>query len=165
MSAVVIDENVLIVAEKQFADDFTGDLCIRDCVRALRAARDQLIVLDTRDLILRKYLKHLKPLRREWEGSEFLIWLMDNQFKAERCERVKITPLETGFAEVPLELRVPDAANQIFDLDDHIWLAVAKASVNNPVILNATDTDWHHWCDRLEGHGFQIQFLCPELMT
>ena len=165
MSAVVIDENVLIVAEKQFADDFTSDVCLRDCVRALRAARDQLIVLDARDLILRKYLTQLKPLRREWEGSEFLIWLMDNQFRAEHCERVTITPLNPSFAEVPLELRLPDAAHQIFDLDDHIWLAVAKASANNPMILNATDTDWHHWRDRLEKHGFQIRFLCPELMT
>ena len=165
MSAVVIDENVLIVAEKQAPDPHTNDACIRSCIQALREARDQLIVLDDREMILQKYFRQLRPMRRESEGSEFLIWLRENQFNSGHCERVTITPLETSFAEVPLVLRVPNAANQIFDLDDHIWLAVAKASANNPVILNATDTDWHHWRDRLEGHGFQVRFLCPELMT
>ena len=165
MSAMVIDENVLIVAEKQAPDPHTNDACIRSCIQALRDARDQLIVLDTRGLMMRKYRKQLKPLQPNWLGSEFLMWLESNQFRAERCERVTVTPFETSFAEVPLELRVPDGANQIFDLDDHIWLAVAKASVNNSVIVNATDTDWHHWRDCLERHGFKIQFLCPELMT
>jgi hypothetical protein len=55
--------------------------------------------------------------------------------------------------------------NKIFDLDDHIWLAAAKASINNPTILNATDTDWHEWLPQLEQHGFQIEFLCPDLMN
>ena len=166
MSAVVIDENVLIVAEKRMPEGDLLDEHIRSCIEALRKAKTQRIVLDTQNVILRKYIKHFKPVRNNGAGSEFLIWLMEGgQHMSERCERVTITPLETSFAEVPLELRVRDAANQIFDLDDHIWLAVAKASVNNPMILNATDTDWHHWRDRLEAHGFQIQFLCPELMT
>ncbi len=164
MSAVVIDENVLIVAEKQAPDPHTNDACIRSCIQALRKARDQLIVLDAQGSIIQKYRKQLKPLQPSWLGSEFLMWLESNQFRPEHCERVTITPLNPSFAEVPLELRELDAA-KTFDLDDHIWLAVAKASANNPVILNATDTDWHHWRGRLEGHGFQIEPLCPELMT
>jgi hypothetical protein len=55
--------------------------------------------------------------------------------------------------------------NKIFDLDDHIWLAAAKASANDPTILNATDTDWHEWKDQLKQHGFKIEPLCPDLMT
>ncbi len=165
MSAVVIDENVLVVAEKQSPDVHTGDACLQKCVQALQNARGQIVVLDDLGLMLQKYSKHLKPVRRDWEGSEFLIWLFDNQFRLERCERVKITPLEFSFAEVPLELRQRDPeTNKIFDLDDHIWLAAAKASINNPTILNATDTDWHEWDIRLKQHGFQIEPLCSDLM-
>jgi hypothetical protein len=166
MKAAVIDENVLIVAEKQSADVHTNDVCLKNCVQALRDAREQIVVLDELGLMLQKYSKQLKPVRRDWEGSEFLIWLFDNQFMKDRCERVKITPLEPSFAEVPLELQNPDpVTNKIFDLDDHIWLAAAKASSNNPTILNATDTDWHEWLPQIEQHGFQIEFLCPDLMN
>jgi hypothetical protein len=165
MKAVVIDENVLVVAEKQSPDVHTDRACLENCQKALQAARHQIVILDELSLMLQKYSKQLKPVRRDWEGSEFLIWLFDNQFNPERCERVKVTPLEPSFAEVPLELRNPDSVtNKIFDLDDHIWLAAAKASVNNPTILNAVDTDWHEWRTQLEQHGFQIEFLCPDLM-
>ena len=93
MSAVVIDENVLIVAEKQAPDSHTNDACIRSCIQALRDARDQLIVLDAQGLIVQKYRRQLKPLQPSWLGSEFLMWLESNQFRPERCERVTITPL------------------------------------------------------------------------
>jgi hypothetical protein len=165
MSAFVIDENVLIVAEKQAPDKDTNDACIQNCIEALRKVRTEMLVLDSNDLIFAKYRKHFEPIRRNGQGTEFLIWLMQNQFYPDRCERVKITPLEPSFVEVPLELRNPDpATNKIFDLDDHIWLAAAKASVNNPIILNATDTDWYEWRDQLKEHDFQLEFLCPNLM-
>jgi hypothetical protein len=166
MSAFVIDENVLIVAEKQAPDKDTNDACIQNCIEALRKVRTEMLVLDVDDLIFAKYRKHFEPIRRNGQATEFLIWLMQNQFYSDRCERVKITPLALSFAEVPLELQNLDPmTNKIFDLDDHIWLAAAKASANNPTILNATDTDWHDWLPQLEQHEFQIEFLCPELKT
>jgi hypothetical protein len=166
MSAFVIDENVLIVAEKQAPDKDTNDACIQNCIEALRKVRNEILVLDSDGLIFAKYRKHFEPIRRNGQGTEFLIWLMQNQFYSERCERVKVTPLEPSFAEVPLELRNPDpVTNKIFDLDDHIWLAAAKASINNPTILNATDTDWYEWLPELEQHDCKIEFLCPELKT
>jgi hypothetical protein len=163
MNAVVIDENVLIVAEKQTADEFTNRMCIESCQQALKAARGQIVVLDAADVILHKYLKQLKPLKRkgfDFEGSEFLIWLFDVQHDERYCERVIVTPLETSFEEVPLELRIPDAENKVFDLDDHIWLAAACASKNNPTILNATDSDWKDWEKQLQKHGFDVRCIC-----
>jgi hypothetical protein len=166
MSAFVIDENVLIVAEKQAADKDTNDACIQNCIEALRKVRSELLVLDSDSLIFTKYRKHFEPIRRNGQATEFLIWLMQNQFYPDRCERVKITPLSPSFAEVPLDLRSPDpVTNKIFDLDDHIWLAAAKASTNNPTILNATDKDWYQWQIQLEQHGFQIEFVCLYKMT
>ena len=163
MSAVVIDENVLIVAEKQSADVFTDLTCIKNCQQALKTARGQITVLDVGGVVLQKYIKHFKPVRRrgfEFEGTEFLIWLFDAQHDPRYCEQVKITALEPSFLEVPLELRIPDAENKVFDLDDHIWLAAAKASKNSPTILNATDSDWKNWEQQLLKHGFDIRCIC-----
>jgi hypothetical protein len=166
MSAFVIDENVLIIAEKEMPDEHTDDACIQRCIQALRLARENLIVLDESEKILKKYIEKFKPIEKGRAGFEIMMWLFEYQCNPERCERVKITPLEDSFAEVPLELRNPDpVTKKIFDLDDHIWLAAAKASTNNPTILNATDTDWHEWRTQLEQHDFKIEFLCPDLMT
>ena len=165
MNAVVIDENVLVVAEKMGADEHTSDECRRNCIKTLRQARNALIVLDETGLIHAQYSKHLKPVRRDQEGSEFLIWLWDNQYNPKHFERVKITKLEDGsFAEVPLELRQPNSVSgKIFDLDDHKWLAVAQTSQHSPTILNATDSDWFLWRERLEAHGFKIgDPICEE---
>jgi hypothetical protein len=97
-------------------------------------------------------------------ASEFLIWLMQNQFQTAFCERVSITPLEDSFAQVPPKIREKDAAGQRFDRKDHKWLAVAQASLNSPTILNATDTDWKNWFELLSQHGFLVRFLCQEWM-
>jgi hypothetical protein len=163
-SAAVIDDNVLIVAEKPEADSHTAERCHLNCIAALREARKSMIVLDDSGKILSGYIKKLEPFRRNSEGSEFLIWLMQNQYSPEHCERVKITELEDSFAEVPLEIREKNASGQRFDRKDHKWLAVARASKLDPEILNATDTDWADWFELLEEHGFKIRFLCPELM-
>ena len=164
MNAVVIDENVLIVAEKMGADSDTSDQCRRNCIAALRQARSSLVVLDESDLILRQYIKHFKPIHKNREGSEFLIWLMQNQYNPKHFERVKITKLEDSFEEVPLELRQTNSVSgKIFDLDDHKWLAVAQTSQHSPTILNATDSDWFLWRERLEAHGFKIgDPICEE---
>jgi hypothetical protein len=165
MSAFVIDENVLIVAEVKPPEP-GREACLQPCIDALREAMRQKVVLDDSEVILSKYSKQIKKVRQNGMGMEFWIWLIQNQHHVERCERVKITPLEPSFAEVPLELQSLDpVTNKIFDLDDHIWLAAAKASANNPTILNATDKDWYQWQIQLEQHGFQIKFLCPYKMT
>ncbi len=165
MSAFVIDENVLVVAEKEMPDEHTDDACIQRCIQALRLARKNLIVLDDSERILKKYIDKFRPIEKGRAGFEIMMWLFEYQCNPERCERVKITPLEDSFAEIPLELRQLDPeTNKRFDRKDHIWLAAAKASANNPTILNATDTDWRDWRTQLERHGFQIEFLCPNLM-
>jgi hypothetical protein len=165
MPAFVIDDNLLIVAEKAVADEHTSESCRQNCLLALRQAQKNVVVLDKSDQILSGYLQKLRPLRRELAGSEFLIWLLQNQYHSSHCERVTITPLDDSFAEVPPEIREKNASGQRFDRKDHKWLAVARASVNSPVILNATDTDWRDWLGLLEQNGFLIRFVCPELMV
>ena len=164
MTAFVVDENVLTVAEKSGADEYTTEENRLSCIAALRQAMNSMTVLDVSKIIIGQYFKQVKPIKKNRTGSEFLLWLWANQYVPEHCEQVSITKLGDSYAEVPLEIRMPDAAGKLFDLDDHKWLAVARASANSPTILNATDSDWLEWLVLLEKNGFVIRFLCPELM-
>ena len=81
-------------------------------------------------------------------------------YNPDRCESVEITPrndLEDDFHEFPDD---PALAN--FDRSDRKYVAVARASQQSPVILNATDSDWWHHRETFEKHGVVIEFLCPE---
>ena len=159
MSAFVIDENVLVNAMKEAPDENTTDVCIRQCAKTLLDVRKGIVVLDDTNIIYRKYRSHFRETPTK-KTPEFLVWLLSVQHMPKYCERVKVTPLESSFEEVPLELRTPNAENKVFDLDDHIWLAAAKASKNNPTILNATDSDWKDWGQKLKEHGFDVRSIC-----
>ncbi len=164
MSAFVIDENVLVNSMKEAPDENTTDTCIRNCMQTLMDVRKGVVVLDDTNIIYRKYRSHFRetPTRKT---PEFLVWLLSVQHIPNFCERVKVTPLEPSYAEVPHELRFPDEENKVFDLDDHIWLAVAKASKLEPTIVNATDSDWKIWQTRLEQHGFRVNCVCELTAT
>jgi hypothetical protein len=157
MTAVVIDVNVLIVANARETEQATHD-CVLDCVSALEAARENIVVLDSSGLIFGQYQRYNSFNGQPGLGDFFFRWLYLNQGDAAHCEIVTLTVEGNSFLEVPVALRR-------FDPSDHVYIGVANASANNPTILNATDTDWYQWRDQLEQHGFQIKFLCPDLMT
>jgi hypothetical protein len=157
MNAVVIDVNVLIVANARETEQATPD-CVLNCVSALEAAREQIVVLDSSGLIFGQYQKYNSFHGQPGLGDSFFRWLYLNQRDKAHCEIVSLTIEGNSFSEVPDALRG-------FDPSDHVYIGVAKASINKPTILNATDTDWHEWRTQLEQHGFQIDFLCPDLMT
>ena len=162
MSAFVIDVNVLIVANGRETAQVSPQ-CVLNCIEFLEEAQAHLIVLDESGLIFEEYQNYNSFQGQPGVGDAFFKWIYNNQFDSERCERVTITPtvtsLNPSLEEVPLELRIKDANKKIFDLDDHIWSAVARASQHKPVIVNAVDSDWREWQKRLEQHRFQIRFL------
>jgi hypothetical protein len=85
-----------------------------------------------------------------------------NQANPDWCEQIHLTPIadtSRDFEEFPSD---PELAR--FDRSDRKWVAVARASADDPVILNAVDSDWWEYRDRLARHGVRIDFLCSHLM-
>lgn len=161
MTGEVVDTNVLTAANGR--DTHAPPACLRACVRALTAIqRHKLVVIDDGWRILREYQRNASTSGQPGVGDAFLLWLLRNHANPDRCERVAISHragTDDDFAEFPAD---PDL--QGFDRSDREFVAVARASVHTPAILNATDTDWHHYREPLARHGVVVTFLCPELM-
>jgi hypothetical protein len=161
MIGEVLDTNVLAVANDR--GTHAPSACIQACIRAiLSIQREKLIVIDDGWRILGEYQRNASSSGQPGVGDAFLLWLLRNHANPDRCERVSITPrsgTDDDFNEFP-----DDPALEGFDRADRKFVAVALASVWNPEVLNATDTDWHLYRETLARHGVRIRFLCPELM-
>jgi hypothetical protein len=161
MRAVVIDTNVLIVANDKA--DHVGTGCFSNCIKALeRAQKTQMILIDSGMRIIKEYQRYSSRAGQPGMGDAFFKWLFYNQCNLLRCKQIDITPRENDtddFKEFPMD---PDLIR--FDRADKKFVAVALASKLNPTILNATDTDWWYFRAILERHQVSIVFLCPELM-
>jgi hypothetical protein len=159
MSAFVVDVNVPIVANGR---ETHADL---DCQKAsisalLKIVQTEMVVLDDQMQILEQYRRCLNPSGQPGVGDAFMQWIWENQAVAERCEQVSLTVSANGFVQFPDD---PDL-NQ-FDLADRIFVAAARASRNNPEILNAVDSDWWEHRDALVQNGLRVSFLCPQHMS
>jgi hypothetical protein len=162
MQAVVIDTNVLIVANGKA--DHVGIGCCLNCIKALeRAQKKQMIIIDSGMRIIKEYQRYSSRAGQPGMGDAFFKWLFYNQCNLRRCKQVDITPIKDDtddFEEFP---RDPNLAG--FDRSDRKFVAAAVASRLHPTILNATDTDWWFSRKTLEKYQVSILFLCPELMT
>ncbi len=161
MNPLVLDTNVPVVANGKHP--IAGDACVLACIRALRDTRTRLVLVDDQQRIFTQYRRHLSHSGQPGAGDAFFKWLWDNQANVKRCRKVPVTPIggsETDFEEYPID---PDLSG--FHADDRIFVAVARASGDNPDILNASDTDWWVLRDAFERNGVSIRFLCPELMA
>lgn len=155
---VIIDTNVALVANKNA--DQASPTCVLSCVSRLREIQLQhVVVIDDGWHILREYQNKLRSEGQPGVGDAFLLWLLTNRARPERCEQVTITPVEADstFAQFP-----KDPALQHFDPSDRKFVAVALAHPDHPPILNAVDSDWWHYQATLAGHGVRIEFLCPD---
>lgn len=162
MIAYVVDTNVPIVANGQA--DHVSPACVLKCIRKLASVRNNgIIVLDNGMLILREYMDNMSMSGQPGPGDAFMKWIWQNQGVVERCEQVTITPLPeapNNFDEFPVDARLAS-----FDPDDRKFVAVARASRNDPEVLNATDSDWWRHRQALHDNGVRVVFLCPEQFT
>jgi hypothetical protein len=158
MTFGVVDTNVAIVANGH--DTHVGERCQLACVRCLQElVRRGVIVLDRLGLIFEEYRTYLRPSGQPGVGDAFLRHLFDHQYDPAKCELVEVTPLvgcARGFQEFPDDQALAD-----FDPSDRKFVAVARASLRNPVIFNATDSDWGEFEEILTRHGVQVEQLCP----
>lgn len=158
MTRVVVDTNVLLVAEQTTCRDIRtpADLaCQASCSRKLhRLLRERAgICLDYDFQILGEYRRQLLEGRSDrGPGSEFCIAVMNGAHSRD-THWVGITPSDEtrGFEELP--------PNRL-DPSDRKFLAVAVKA--GATILNATDSDWDEQRLLLEQVGVPLEQLCPQ---
>src|SRR4051812_24125968 len=112
MSAVVIDTNVLLVANGVAPQ--MSDACRLTCMARLNHARDsESVVVDRQFLILGEYQRKSDPNRRPpGPGDAFLRYLLQNMAVPERVAAVDLTATNserTNFAEFPNDPSLRDA--------------------------------------------------------
>lgn len=156
---VVVDTNVAVVANGETPQ--AGRECVVACIERLATIqREGTVLVDAEGVILAEYRRRLRPQGEPGIGHLFFLWLHDSLGNPEECLQIPVTKHpDRGFVEFPEveELRR-------FDQDDRVFVAVAIASGSRPLIVNATDNDWHEHRVALRENGVDVEFLCPELM-
>lgn len=159
MKWVVIDTNVLLVANGQHAD--VSDDCVEKCIQSLKSImdnKDVLTVIDDEFRILREYQNKTQLNPPKGVGDVFLKWLLRQSGNLNHVEQVSLTEVaDNEFIEFP------DAALQPqFDAPDRKFAAVAHAHSKKPPVLQAADCKWLDWWQPLLQKGVHIEFLCPD---
>lgn len=158
MSAVVIDTNVLLVADGQ--GQHMSEDCRTECESRLLAVQaGEQTVLDDGWHILGEYQHKLHPNKSPTPGSAFVKWLLQRQGMAQHVSWVSITPTNaelTKFAEFPQD----PALEAAFEPADRKFVAVANAHPEKPPILESADSKWLGWEASLAAHGIHLEILC-----
>ena len=159
MSAVVIDTNILLVADGQA--EHMSLACKIECLDRLKTVQSsEQVVLDFQRIILEEYGHTLDPSKRPPSpGCVFLKWLLVNQCNPLHTSMVNLTPIDnakTRFSEFPPD----DALEEAFDPSDRKFVSVAYAHPEKPPILESADSKWLGWETDLNHHGIQVEFLC-----
>ena len=160
MTAIVIDTNVLLVADGKAPQ--MSDACRTMCEDRLRRvqAKEQ-VVLDSDQFILSEYHNKLSPYKSPTYGSAYLKWLLQVQGDIRHVAWVTITPTnaeKSKFNEFPQDAALEAA----FDPADRKFVAAANAHSEKPPILEAADSKWLGWEAQLKVHGIQVEFLCRD---
>ncbi|MCH7813991.1 MAG: hypothetical protein IID40_08215 [Planctomycetes bacterium] len=166
MKAYVVETNVAIVANNlPEKTPQANAVCIlacirklRECLNILKAESEGRLVLDDAGRIQREYAAHLSRSGQPGVGDEFFFEVIQQEY-GPCCERVSITAQGYSYEEFP-----SDPALAGFDPADHKFVAAALASENDPIVLNAVDSDWHNFAAALEAAGVRIDQLCPQCL-
>jgi len=164
VSEIVIDTNILMVANEDAPPEHADLSCVRACVDRLsniqRGRFGERIVLDQDDRLLREYNDTLKTSRQPSTGHAFLYWLFQAGWDSTRCVRVKITCTDEdqqNYQEFP-----DHAGLEEFDVSDRKFVATANAHPAKPPILQAVDPKWMGWEAALNACGLRVEWICRE---
>lgn len=156
MNAVVIDTNVLLVANQQHAD--VSEECVLACTAKLLDAKTKVVVIDDDFRILNEYQNKTSAKQNTRMGDVFLKWLLQNKANTDRVHQVTITEAAgDNFVEFPDHTLQPH-----FDAPDRKFPAVANAHANKPPVLQAADCKWLNWWPALHATGITVDFVCPK---
>lgn len=157
MTEVVVDTNVLLVAEGKHPD--VSEECVLSCVARLQQImRGEVVVLGDDYQMLGEYQNKLDAKRGKGAGTVFLKWLLQRQSNAQHVVQVTINEYaENQYREFP----VPSLEHE-FDPPDRKFPAVSNAHPAKPQILQASDCKWLRWWPELQAAGISVHFLCPD---
>ncbi len=165
MSPLVIDTNVLMVANEDFPPEQADLDCVAACIDRLISIQTgrsgERVVLDEDGRILDEYQQSLRSSRQPSAGHAFLYWLFQAGWDPARCERVAIACRDEPnqiFDEFP---RHEDLA--AFDVSDRKFVATANAHPAKPPILQAVDVKWKAWEPALNACGLRIEWISETL--
>lgn len=155
MMTSIVDTNVILIANRQHQD--MSPQCIDTCTIALQTLMQKgRIALDDRFQILLEYQHKTQPNKGKGAGDIFVKWVLQNNAKPTRCDRVPIaTHPKRGFESFPDDTELAN-----FDPPDRKFVAVSVAHPLHPPILQAADSKWLAWAPALKRHGVQVDFLC-----
>ena len=162
MSAVIVDTNVIVIAND--ADDDDRKDCRERCQDRLMRIRShgEKVVVDDRWRIFGEYERNVNPNIKKGIGDIFVKRVLQNLGNPNICITVPITPLdenETDFEEFPTDNALSD-----FDQDDRKFIAVAvayeKIHQQKAVLLQAVDSQWYGLREALVKNGLEIEFIC-----
>lgn len=161
MSAIVIDTNVLLVANGA-AQQMSG-ACRLECMQRLEKARtSEAVVLDRQFIVLGEYQHRLDPNRRPpGPGDFFVRHLLQNMANVAHVAQVDLTPTnpeKTDFREFPDD----DELRRAFDPDDRKFVAASYTHLEKPPIVESADSKWLSWEERLSTHGIRLEVLCRQ---
>lgn len=158
--SVVVDTNVAMVSSRHHPN--ADERCVAACIKRLCDVQQSGgLLVDDKGLILDEYLKNLGHSGQPGAGEAFAKWAFTNQAIPARVRQVPIIPRADGrwrrFDEFPDEPRL-----SAFDKSDQKFVAVARASGENPPISIAIDRGWWNHRVALNDAGISIDFLCPQ---
>lgn len=153
---VVVDTNVIVVANDREADHATSG-CVLRCVELLESIqRSDAVAIDFRLEILDEYFLHANHSGQPGVGDAFARWVRDNQGYPSRCQFVDITPTDDGsYLEFPSDDRLAQ-----FHRKDRKFVAVSVAHPERPRILNAVDSDWEEFAIPLAENKVLVERVC-----
>lgn len=156
MKTVVVDTNVILVANGQHAD--VQYSCVNACASRLHSITvEGRVAIDDAFQILKEYQTKTTPHGGKRAGDQFLKWLLRNLANPQRCDQVSIKEhAQRGFESFPDDARLAS-----FDPPDRKFVAVARAHPHKPPILQAVDSKWLSWRTALADSGVAVDFLCP----
>jgi hypothetical protein len=164
MSAIVIDTNVLMVANEDSPPEQADLACVRACIDRLlsiqKGGSGETVVLDQSGLLLSEYRDTLKSSRQPSTGHAFLHWLFQVGWDPARCDQVKISCTdedEQHYEEFPDHQGLAS-----FDVSDRKFVATANAHPSKPSILQAVDAKRMGWETALNECGLEIEWICPD---
>jgi hypothetical protein len=168
MSCVIIDENVAIVAN-DVTRISTGrppltrqadDKCRLATIRRVRQViSKETVIVDSSDLVMRGYRRHLSGKGQPGVGDAFLRWVSDHLYDSTRVRQVPLTSDEDGqFSAFPSD---PDLRS--FDRADRVFVALAIES-GDAVIVNAVDSDYRLHQSGLDRFGVRVEELCEHCL-
>ncbi|GAA5264602.1 hypothetical protein ACOSOMT5_P1027 [Acidiphilium sp. MT5] len=157
MSIVVVDTNVVLVANGQHQD--VSDQCVVNCAERLQAVMQQgRLALDDCFRILLEYQNKTTPKNGNRPGDAFVKWALQNNANTLRVECVKLEDhADRAFVTFP-----DDRDLEKFDPPDRKFVAVASAHPEEPPILQAADSKWLGLASALKRHSITVDFLCHD---